>query len=325
MDLTTRGERAPRSRWASLAWLIPVAVVAVVGVIVLAQYIRLLPPVESFMQTYRGASELPAFAPVGFPAWLEWQHGLNGFFLLFIVRTGWVIRRKERPTAFWTRRNDGRLKTANAPIRLGITTWLHLAVDVLWVLNGILFYVLIFCTGQWTRIIPTSWDVFPNAISTSIQYASLYWPTADGWNNYNALQLLSYFVTCFIAAPLAILTGVRMMPGLAARFQRLDRVFPLRVARAIHVVTMVYFVAFTIVHVTLILATGAAQNLNHMYATRNDTSLVGAVIFTASVIVMIVLWVLAKPAVITRLAGLTGVIRSMPPRPVPPAAPASEQ
>jgi thiosulfate reductase cytochrome b subunit len=313
VNLTTREERAPRSRWASLPWAIPAAIVAVVGVIVIAQYIRILPPVEWFMQTYRGASELPAFAPVGFPAFVEWQHGLNTFFLLFIIRTGWDIRRKERPAAYWTRRNDGLITTARPPIRLGVSTWLHLAVDALWVLNGILFYVLIFCTGQWTRIIPTSWDVFPNAISTAIQCASLYWPTADGWSNYNALQLLSYFVTVFIAAPLAIITGVRMMPGLALRLRRFDRVFPLAVARGIHVVTMVYFVAFTVVHVTLVLATGAAQNLNHMYAGRNDTSLVGAGIFAASVIVMVVLWIAAKPAVITRLAGLTGTIRKANP------------
>ena len=312
MSLTTREERAPRSRWTALAWAIPLAIVVVIGIIVLAQYIRLLPPVVAFMQTYRGESELPAFAPVGFPAFVEWQHGLNSFFVLFIIRTGWDIRRKQRPTAFWIRRNEGRITTAGAPVRIGISTWLHLAIDGLWVLNGILFYVLIFCTGQWTRIIPTSWDVFPNAVSTAIQYASLYWPTAEGWSNYNALQLISYFVTVFVAAPLAIITGVRMMPGLALRLRRLDRVFPVAVARGIHVIVMIYFVAFTIVHVTLVLTTGAIQNLNHMYAGRNDTSPLGLGIFALTVVLMVVLWIWAKPAIIARLAGFTGNVRIAP-------------
>ena len=57
---------------------------------------------------------------------------------------------------------------------------------------------------------PTSWDVFPNAVSAALQYVSLDWPTENGWVNYNGLQQLAYFATVFIAAPLAIVTGVRM-------------------------------------------------------------------------------------------------------------------
>ena len=81
-----------------------------------------------------------------------------------------------------------------------------------------LFFVLLFVTGQWMRIVPTSWDVFPNALSAALQYVSLDWPTENGWVNYNSLQLLAYFVTVFIAAPLAIVTGMRMSgPGRRTR------------------------------------------------------------------------------------------------------------
>lgn len=281
-----------------------------VAVVLVAQYLRSLPSVQSFMTTYPGDSALPAGAPVGFPAFVEWQHVLNSFFLLFILRSGWQIQRRQRPTTFWIRRNNGVIRTANAPVRLGLPTWLHLAVNALWVLNGVVFYVLIFCTNQWTRIVPTRWDVFPNAITTAIRYASLNWPTNDGWANYNALQLISYFVTVFVAAPLALASGIRMMPGLAYRLRGLDRVFPLRVARGIHVVVMVYFVAFIVVHVTLVLSTGALRNLNHMYAGRDDQSWVGFGIWAGTVVLMIVLWFAAKPAVVARLAGLTGTVRS---------------
>jgi hypothetical protein len=82
-----------------------------------------------------------------------------------------------------------------------------------------------------------------------------------------------------------------------------------RVARGIHVVVMVYFVAFIIVHVTLVLATGALRNLNHMYAGRDDESWIGFVIFAFTVVLMIVLWFLAKPSVVARIAGLTGTVR----------------
>src|ERR1700748_1131902 len=195
MSATTRETRAPRNRWRALFWVIPVALALMVIAVLVAQYLRDLPAVQSFMSTYPGDSALPAGAPVGFPAFVEWQHVLNSFFLLFILRSGWQIRSKKRPPAFWIRRNDGAVRTPNPPVRIGIGTWLHLAVDALWVLNGIVFYVLVFCTNQWTRIVPTRWDVFPNAVTTAIRYASLNWPTNDGWANYNALQLVSYFVT----------------------------------------------------------------------------------------------------------------------------------
>jgi len=309
MSASTRDSRAPRSRWRALIWAIPVALVVLVIVVLVARYLRDVPAVRSFMTTYPGDSALPAGAPVGFPAFVEWQHVLNSFFLLFILRSGWQIRGKQRPPAFWIRRNEGRLATSNPPVRIGINTWLHLVVDALWVLNGIVFYVLVFVTDQWTRIVPTRWDVFPNAITTAIRYASLGWPTNDGWSNYNALQLISYFVTVFVAAPLALATGLRLTPGLAYRLRGLDRVFPLRVARGLHVVVMVYFVAFIIVHVTLVLSTGALRNLNHMYAGRDDQSWVGFGIFAGTVVLMVVLWFAAKPSIIARLAGFTGTVR----------------
>jgi thiosulfate reductase cytochrome b subunit len=309
MSATTRAQPAPRSRWRALIWAIPVALVVMAIVVLAARYVRDLPSVQSFMTTYPGESALPATATPGFPAWVEWQHALNSFFVLLILKSGWQIRSKKRPPAFWIRRNHGPIRTVNPPVRLGISTWLHLAIDILFVLNGVLFYVLLFCTNQWTRVVPVHWDVFPNAVSTGIQYASLNWPTNDGWANYNALQLLSYFVTIFIAGPIAILTGVRMMPGLAYRLRGLDRVFPLAVARAAHVVVMVYFVAFIVVHVTLVLSTGALRNLNHMYAGRDDQTWFGFAIFAATVVLMIVLWLAARPTVVGKFAELTGKVR----------------
>jgi thiosulfate reductase cytochrome b subunit len=184
-------------------------------------------------------------------------------------------------------------------------------VDTVWVVNGIVFYVLVFATGQWMRLVPLSWDVLPNALSAGIQYASLDWPIANGWVNYNGLQLLSYFATVFVAAPLALITGIRIAPGFAARFRRLDAVFSLRVARTIHFSVMVYFVAFIIVHVTLVLATGAVRNLNHMYAGRDDGNWIGFAVFAGSVVLMIVAWVAARPSVLSAIAARTGTIRRL--------------
>ncbi|MHC5794755.1 cytochrome b/b6 domain-containing protein [Lacisediminihabitans sp. FW035] len=294
------------SRWFKLVWIVPAVLVVLFLLVLAARGIRVSAGGQSFLKSFPGESELPSFSPVGFPAWLAWQHGLNAFFLLFIIRSGWLVRTTKRPDAYWTRNNSGLIKTPGKPVRISLNLWMHISIDTLWVLNGVLFYVLIFSTGQWTRIIPTNWDVFPNAVSAGLQYASLNWPVENGWANYNALQVLSYFLVVFIAAPLALITGIRMSPGLAARFAPIDRIFPLPVARRIHFPVMVFFVAFIVVHVTLVLATGAINNLNHMYAVNNGYGWAGFWIFAASIVIMVAAWIAARPLVLRAIAGTFG-------------------
>jgi hypothetical protein len=297
------------SRWFRLVWIIPALLVAGAAVVALAIWLRGLPDVQSFMETYPGRSELPEGTPVGFPAWLAWQHFFNSFFILFVIRSGLQIRHVKRPAAYWTRNNTGFLRTKGEPERISIHQWFHISINSLWLLNGLLLYVLLFASGQWARIVPINWDIVPNALSAVLQYASLNWPLEMGWVNYNALQVLAYFVTVFIAAPLAVLTGLRMTPGLAARWKPLERVFPVQLARLLHFPIMIYFVLFIFVHVLLVLTTGALNNLNHMYAVRNDESWWGFGLFMGSLVLMAVAWVAAKPSVLAMIAGLSGKVR----------------
>ena len=87
-----------------------VVLISLTSLILIAQWSRTIPEVAIFISTYRGSTPLPEGAPVGLPAWLGWQHFLNMFFLLLIMRTGWIIRSKKRPPAFWTRNDSGILK-----------------------------------------------------------------------------------------------------------------------------------------------------------------------------------------------------------------------
>ncbi len=295
-----------RNRWFKLIWIIPVALVLLLAVVLIAQWLRQLPAVQSFMTDFPGESHLPAGAPVGFPAWLAWQHFLNMFIIVLIIRSGWMVRTNQRPSAYWTRNNNSLIRTKNPPEKISLDLWFHLFLEPLWVLNGIVFYILIFTTGQWMRLVPISWDVFPNAVSTAIQYASLNWPTENGWVNYNSLQLLAYFTTVFIAAPLALITGIRMSAVWPANAKKLNKLYPFEVARAIHFRIMLYFVVFIIVHITLVMATGALRNLNHMYAGRDDSSWVGFWIFAASLVIIIAAWIAAQPLFLRPIAALTG-------------------
>jgi thiosulfate reductase cytochrome b subunit len=304
---TSTKPATPKNKWFKLAWILPAALVALLAVVLVAKGLRELPAVQSFLADYSGESELPHGAPVGFPGWLAWQHFLNALLILLIIRSGWLVRTTTRPPAYWTRNNRGLIKTKNPPTKMSLHLWFHLSLDALWVLNGLIFYVLLFATGQWTRVVPTSWDVFPNAASAALQYASLDWPLENGWVNYNALQLLTYFITIFIAAPLAIITGLRMSSAWPKQ-AGINKAYPVELARAVHLPVMFYFVAFIIVHVTLVLTTGALRNLNHMYAARDDGGWLGFWLFAASLVVMIVAWVAVRPILLRPIASLTGSV-----------------
>jgi len=267
-----------------------------------------LPFMVDFVAAFPGEYHLPAGAPVGFPAWLGWQHFFNVFLMVLIIRSGLRIRNEKRPTAFWTPRNDPKGKTS-------LTIWFHQSLDVFWLVNGVVFVVLLFVTGQWMRIVPTSWEVIPNAVSAVLQYVSLDWPTENGWVNYNSLQQLAYFTTVFVAAPLAAVTGYRMSGMWPAGNATLNRVYPIEWARKVHFPVMLYFVVFIFIHVALVFATGALRNLNHMYAAQGSVDGVayadnwtGFWMFFASLVVIAAAWVAARPLTIAPIARLFGTV-----------------
>ena len=109
----------------------------------------------------------------------------------------------------WTAKQDsvnvpGRIGLPGLRHSIGLARWWHLGADTLWLLNGLVFYILLFTTGHWQRLVPTSWDHVPNAASVALQYLSLDWPHEIGWTAYNALQVFAYFVTVFVAGPAAL-------------------------------------------------------------------------------------------------------------------------
>jgi DMSO/TMAO reductase YedYZ molybdopterin-dependent catalytic subunit/thiosulfate reductase cytochrome b subunit len=314
--------RVGRNRWFNLLWLIPIGLLLLIVGVAVAKGLRELPAVQGFITRYPGESPLPENAPVGFPAWLGWQHFLNAFFLIFIIRSGitiladhprlyltrhstpgkdWFRIQKPIPTdPLYTAKQDSITLPDGVGLpgrrhSIGLARWWHLGIDTLWLLNGIIFMVLIFVTGQWMRLVPMSWDVIPNSISVAIQYLSLDWPIENGWVNYNSLQLIAYFITVFIAAPAALITGLGMSPALSTRFRWVSSIFSIQIARTLHFLVLCWFIMFIVVHVALVLTTGALRNLNHMYGARDDDSWVGFWIFAASMAVMIAAWVAATP------------------------------
>jgi len=315
--------RIGRSRWFNLLWLLPLGFVALIVAVATAKGLRNTPSVARFIDRYPGTVESAgARANAGLPIWVGVLHFLNLFLLIFIIRSGVQIL-SDHPRLYWTRHSTpgkdwfrvqnpvpaeplwtakqdsislpGQVGLPGIRHSIGLARWWHLGTDVVWLLNGLIFYVLLFATGQWRRVVPTSWAVFPNAVSVLIQYLSLHWPAENGWVAYNSLQLLAYFVTIFIAAPLALITGLGMSPALSTRFKRISKALSIQTARSLHFLVLVWFLFFIVMHVALVFTTGLLNNLNHVYAARNDDSWVGFSIFAISMVVVVVGWVAATP------------------------------
>ena len=275
--------------------------VAAAFAVLAARWLLSLEFMRDFLTAYPGEYPLPGSAPVGIPSWLGWQHFFNVFLIVLIIRTGITVHNEKRPSAFWSPRRNSKRK-------ISLTLWFHQSLDILWLVNGVTYVVLLFATAQWMRLVPTSWAVFPNALSAGLQYVSLNWPTENGWVNYNSLQQLAYFATVFIAAPLATITGVRMSGVWPRNAQTLNRLYPLEWARKLHFPVMVYFVAFIIVHVALVFATNALRNLNHMYGGQDAVNWTGFWIFVASMVVVAAGWIAARPLVLAPIARLFGTV-----------------
>ncbi len=313
--------RLGADRWFNLLWLLPIGWGLLLVAVAAAQALRTLPEVQSFIQNHPGTGA-SAHMATDLPAWLRVQHFLNLFFLMFIVRAGLQIL-ADHPRLYWTRHStpgkewfrmaekvpDDPLFTAKEDsitlpghvglpgIRhsIGLARWWHLGVDVLWLINGLVFYALLFGTGEWRRIVPTDWSIFAEASSVLLQYLSLDWPTENAWVAYNGLQVLAYFITVFVAAPLALITGLGMSPALSTRFHSVSRRLSIQAARSMHFLVLCWFLFFTLAHVTLVFASGLLRNLNLMVLGTNTESLVALVIFAASMALAVIAWVAATP------------------------------
>ncbi|MGH3598029.1 MAG: molybdopterin-dependent oxidoreductase [Mycobacterium sp.] len=318
-------------RWVNSLWLLPIGAAGMLVAVALAQQLRQYDWMQSFIEHYPGTSA--TFAPPvrsGFPAWLRWQHLFNIVFMMFLMRAGvqiladhprlylnagcrpgteWLRMRGAVPTdrqdqsdaaRIWTAKDDSVaipnwLGIPGFRHSIGLARWWHFGFDLLWLANGLVFYILLFSTGQWRRIVPRSFDVFPNALSTAMQYGSLDFPSNEGFTNYNGMQIIAYFTTVFVAAPLAFVTGLLQGPAIAARFGFGAGLFNRQVARTVHFAVLVWMVFFIAVHTVMVFITGFVGNVNHIVFGTNTQSYWAAVIYGVAMAIVVALWLLASP------------------------------
>ncbi len=321
-------------RWFSSLWLVPLGVAGLVLSIAVVREMARYGWFHEFIARYPGTST-QYVEPVesGFPWWLRWQHFFNLLFMMFIIRAGlqiladhprlylnagskpdteWLRLRGPVPAdrrdsadadTVWTAKEDSvalpkQLGIPGFRHSIGLARWWHFSFDLLWLVNGLVFVVLLFSTDQWKRLVPTTWDVFPNAVSTALQYLSLQLPENAGFSTYNALQLLAYFITVFIAAPVAFVTGLLQAPSIAGRFGTGAGLLNRQVARTIHFCVLVWMLIFIAVHTLMIFVTGFVGNVNHITLGTNTTSWWGVALYAVWMFVVAVFWLVASPVTI---------------------------
>ncbi len=323
------------TRWISMLWALPLGFAALVVAVAIAQSLREYPDVKAFIVRHPGIAQSAPSVNSGFPWWLRLQHFLNMLFMMFIIRAGiqiladhprlywkrdctpgtdWFRFQRPVPTGrIWTAKDDSVtlpkwLGIPGLRHSIGLARWWHFSTNLLWTVNGIAFYVLLFSTDQWHRIVPLTWEVFPSAVSTAIQYGSLNFPVDQGWTRYNALQQLAYFITVFMAAPLSIATGLLQSPAISNRLGWTGRVLNRQVARSIHFLSFSWFVLFILAHGVMVFVTSLRENTNHMFAGVQDASWSGLLPFLLAMSVVTAAWAAASPVTIryARLVQHTG-------------------
>lgn len=257
-----------------------------------------------------------------FPFWLRAAHLINFFLIGLLLRSGWQIiathprfywrndcgpgtewikftRRVVPPEegAFMARDDESSLPSWLAlpgGKNIGLGRHWHGLVTMLWVLNGAVYVSLLFATGYWRRIVPTSWDVFGQAWESAKIYAGFGVPGIEHFQPYDALQQLMYGFVVFVAAPLMMATGPVMSPAVIGRFPWYAKLFGGRqAARSIHFLGMAFISFFIVMHVSLVFLVHRDHNVTNMVFGRYDPARVAQATTVMLIVIAAVLiaWV----------------------------------
>lgn len=234
---------------------------------------------------------------LGFPVWIRATHWFNFLFLTMLVRSGLEIL-SAHPKLYWNnasmpgsewlrftrkRMPKERLWTSTdeevafsswvalpgGKEQLGLGRYWHFTAVFGWTLVGLVYFVLLFATDQWRRLVPTSLTIVPDAWHNFITYLSFRLPGEGTTGNplapYNALQQLSYFAVVFWLTPHMILTGLAMSPAVESRARWYPRLFFGRQpARSLHFMGMTAYLAFLVIHLLMVVVHGPARELTKM-------------------------------------------------------------
>jgi thiosulfate reductase cytochrome b subunit len=170
---------------------------------------------------------------------------------------------------------DGSLTARAFPAWLTIPSYQDLAAGRRWhfffawlfVLNGVVYLGAGLLKRHFVKDLrPTRSELAPARLWREVvDHARLRFARGEQARHYNVLQKLTYLAVVFVLLPLMVLTGWTMSPGLDSAFHVLLDVFGGRAsARSIHFICASLLLAFVVVHVVMVVASGLWNNLRSM-------------------------------------------------------------
>ena len=147
----------------------------------------------------------------------------------------------------------------------------HFFFAWLFVINGLVYWLVGLAGGHIVRdLAPTPADLRPrNVWHEIVTHAQLKFPKGEEARRYNVLQKATYLGVVLVLLPLMVATGLTMSPGFDAGAPWLVDLFGGRQsARTIHFLTATAIVAFVLLHLFMVVASGTWNNIRSMITGR---------------------------------------------------------
>lgn len=147
----------------------------------------------------------------------------------------------------------------------------HFFFAWLFVINGLVYLALSLIQRHIQRDLwPKGWQLRPAHVWHEIvTHAQLKFPKGEEARTYNILQKGAYLAVIFVLLPLMLGTGLTMSPGFdSAAPWLLDLFGGRQSARSIHFISASLIVLFVVVHLVMVVASGAWNNIRSMITGR---------------------------------------------------------
>jgi thiosulfate reductase cytochrome b subunit len=141
----------------------------------------------------------------------------------------------------------------------------HFFFAWIFVVNTLVYVATGFVTGRIRRKLLPSRADFRGFGPAVWDHVRCKFPKGEHARRYNILQKVSYLLVVFVVFPALVLTGLTMSPALDAAFPQLLWLFGGRQsARTIHFIAASGLSLFVVVHVVMVVLSGAWNNLRSM-------------------------------------------------------------
>jgi len=217
-------------------------------------------------------------------------HWLNALCVFLVLMSGLQIF-NAHPRLYW---GEYGANTDTAFIQLGnqhapggkafppwatVPSWQDLAGGRRWhfffawvlVFNSALYLLVSFVNGHVRRdLVPSRAEISPGHLARELwNHLRLKFPFGAAARHYNSLQKLAYLGVIFGLAPMMLITGLTMSPGIdAAAPWLLDLLGGRQSARTLHFLTAMLIVLFIIVHLVMVVLAGPLNELRSMVTGR---------------------------------------------------------